>query len=206
MNRNSLIPRWSVLPLLAVVIFNFSVYCGTRLFMSDAPHYSMAIPLDAYFPLLPWMVLIYLGCYLFWVVNYILATRYDRQYMARFVVADLMSKAVCLLCFLLLPATLVRPEITGTGLCDRLLRLVYSADAADNLFPSIHCLVSWLCWIGVRKNQAIPRWYRNFSLVFAVLVCLSTLMVKQHVFVDTIAGIALAESAYALAGCIFKRE
>lgn len=200
MRLDKIIPRFAVLPLITVVIVNFSVYGGARLLMANAHHYSLAIPLDEWFPFLPWTVTIYLGCYLFWIANYILATRYDRRDMTRFVASDLSGKAVCFLLFLLLPSTIDRPEIVGSGIFNDLMRLVYTVDAADNLFPSIHCFVSWLCWIGVRKNEAIPRWYRHFSLVFALAVCVSTLTTKQHVFVDTIAGVALAEVCYFLSG------
>lgn len=45
------------------------------------------------------------------------------------------------------------------------MRLLYWIDAADNLFPSIHCLVSWLCWIGVRRRRDIPYGYSFFHLL-----------------------------------------
>lgn len=80
------------------------------------------------------------------------------------------------------------------------MRLLYRVDAADNLFPSIHCLVSWLCWIGVRKRKDIPTIYRYISLIASLLVCISTLTTKQHVIVDVIGGIALAECSYMIAG------
>ena len=70
---------------------------------------------------------------------------------------------------------------------------VYSVDAADNLFPSIHCLVSWFCYIGIRGREDLPVWYRRFSCVMALLVCASTLTTKQHVLVDVAGGILLAE-------------
>ena len=35
--------------------------------------------------------------------------------------------------------------------------------------------------------------YKNFSLIFALLVCVSTLVTKQHVIVDVIAGVGFAE-------------
>lgn len=41
------------------------------------------------------------------------------------------------------------------------MRFVYAVDAADNLFPSIHCLVSWFCYIGLRGRRDIPVWYRG---------------------------------------------
>ena len=85
-------------------------------------------------------------------------------------------------------------------------RLTYRLDSADNLFPSIHCFASWLSWIGVRGDKRVPLKYRCLSLVLALAVCASTLMVKQHVAVDAAAGILLAEVSYLAAGAIVRRR
>ena len=81
------------------------------------------------------------------------------------------------------------------------MRFLYQVDAADNLFPSIHCLTSWFCYIGIRGRREVPKWYRVFSCLFALAVFISTLTTKQHVIIDVIAGAALAEVAYRVAGC-----
>lgn len=54
----------------------------------------------------------------------------------------------------------------------------------------------WLCWVGIRKSKNIPLAYRYFSLIFAILVCISTLTTSQHVIADSISGILIAEFAY----------
>lgn len=97
---------------------------------------------------------------------------------------------------LFFPTIMPRPEVVGTDIFSKMLLVQYTADAADNLLPSIHCFVSYLCWIGVRNNKDIPTWYQNTSLVLALLVFVSTLTVKQHVIVDLIASVIVAEIAY----------
>lgn len=73
---------------------------------------------------------------------------------------------------------------------------LYSIDAADNLFPSIHCLVSWFCFLAVKGQKKIPIWYKAVSFILAVLVFLSTLFTKQHVIVDVAGGIFLAQGCF----------
>ena len=75
---------------------------------------------------------------------------------------------------------------------------LYSIDAADNLFPSIHCLVSWFCFLGIKDQKRIPAWYKGVSFVLAVLVFLSTLFTKQHVLVDVAGGVILAQICFML--------
>lgn len=181
------------------LLWNGCVYYGARLLTGARLHHDMTTALDTLIPFLPWTISIYWGCYLFWCVNYCLCAAQERKERERFFCAEILAKGACLLLFLTIPTTNVRPDITGTGFWDDLMRLLYQIDAADNLFPSIHCLVSWLCWVGVRKRRDIPTWYRWFSLFAAIAVCISTLTTKQHVLADVFGGIALAEMCYALA-------
>lgn len=194
----SFIPKGMGLPLLVLFIWNAIVYLGSRVISTPLYHYDMSLPIDDRIPLLPWTASIYLGCYVFWVVNYILATYGDREKAFRFVSGEILAKTVCLICFVAIPATLTRPEVTGQGFWDGVIRLIYGTDPPDNLFPSIHCLASWFCYIAVRGNKKIPAWYRGFSLVFAIAVCISTVTTKQHVFVDIPSGILVAELGYYL--------
>ena len=98
--------------------------------------------------------------------------------------------------FLAYPTTNTRPVIEGSGFWDLLAGWLYSIDAADNLFPSIHCLVSWFCFLAVKGQKKIPIWYKAVSFILAVLVFLSTLFTKQHVIVDVAGGIFLAQGCF----------
>lgn len=192
--------------LVGAFIINGAAYLGGRLISQNFRHFSLVTPWDLKIPLLSWTVLIYLGCYLFWIVNYCISVKVDQEKGYRFFGAHCIGEAVCFLIFVFFPTSMVRPEIEGTTVFDWLLRLTYFFDAANNLFPSLHCFVSWLCWIGVRGKKEIPKWYRIASLLMAVFVCISTLTVKQHVIADVPAGIALAELSYFLSGKILEKR
>lgn len=192
-------PRTWLLPVMAAA-WNQLVYYGARLLTAHRPHSDWTLPIDRLIPFLPWTVAVYFGCFLFWAVSYLLIAGRDKEAAYRFFCADLLAKAICLVCFVLLPTTNVRPAVDGRSVWDVLIRILYQIDAPDNLFPSIHCLVSWLCWVGVRDRSDIPRWYRRASLLMAAAVCLSTLTTRQHVVLDVAGGILLAELCYWLAG------
>ena len=72
-------------------------------------------------------------------------------------------------------------------------------DDPTELFPSIHCLESWLCYIGVRGQKKAPEWYRSFACVFAVMVFASTQFTKQHYLVDMAGALLIAEGCWFLA-------
>lgn len=192
----SVIPSYARLPLAISLLFNLFVYNGARLIAGGWHHYNLESALDRRIPFLPWTVSIYVASYLFWAVSYILCVRTDIECAYRFLSADLLAKCFCLFFFLLLPTTNTRPEILGSGFWHTAIKLLYQIDDADNLFPSIHCLVSQLCCIGIRRRKEIPLWYRIFTHLMAISIFLSTLTTKQHVIVDVIGGILIAEFCY----------
>lgn len=189
----AVMPAYGFFPVIAAFAFNMFVYMGAKVIAGDWYHYNIETAWDRKLPFLPWSAAIYLGCYLFWIANYILIARQDKKSVYQFFVGDFLSRCICLFFFLVFPTTNTRPEISGGAFWDQVMAWVYSVDSADNLFPSIHCLVSWFCYIGIRGRREVPKLYRGFSCVAAILVFFSTLTTKQHVLVDVAGGVILAE-------------
>ena len=188
-----LLPLYAVIPLIGSFATNTIVYSTTMALCADLPHYDFTTNLDRMVPFIPWFVYIYFLSFPFWAVNYILIGRGEKKQFFQFLTADLLSRMVCLFFFVFVPTTNVRPDVTGTSLADDLMRMLYSIDQPTNLFPSIHCLVSWFCFIGIKDRTDIPRWYKGFSCIFAILIFISTQVTKQHYFIDIVGGVLLAE-------------
>ena len=194
-----IIPKYAFLSVIFCFVFNQLIYTGCQILMKNSKHYDFTSSLDRSIPFVSQWVYIYIICFLFWGINYIMITRGGKEEWFKFATADYMSRIICGIFFILLPTTNVRPEVVGNGLSDILTRFIYSADAATNLFPSIHCLVSWMCFVGIRGRKDIPSWYKGFSLIFALLVCASTQFTKQHYLIDVAAGLFIAELCFYIA-------
>jgi membrane-associated phospholipid phosphatase len=190
------IPEYGVLLLLGCGLFNNLIYWGSQQLMHNAHHYDLTTDLDRKIPFTKEWILIYTICFAFWAFNYILVSREDKETWYRFGTADLMSRVICGFFFIVLPTTNIRPQVLGNDFCSWLVRFIYQTDAPTNLFPSIHCMVSWYCFLGIRKSKKIPMWYKIFSFVFAILVCASTQFTKQHYLVDVVGGILIAQLCY----------
>jgi membrane-associated phospholipid phosphatase len=134
-----------------------------------------------------------------WVVGYVVIGRENRKVCYQVMVAEQIAKLICLATFIIFPTTLVRPEVTGTGIFDWLTRLIYSLDSPDNLLPSIHCLENWICFRGAMKCKKVSATYKTVMFIMAVLVFASTLMVKQHVIVDVVTAVVVVEIGLFLA-------
>lgn len=191
-----IVPEYGFFPLIMAFIFNMIVYSGAKIIIHNRYHYDMTSRIDESIPFIPQTVLIYFGCYLFWGVNYIVIARQGKKEVYQFFVADFLSRCICFVIFLVFPTTNTRPEISMNGFWNQLMTFLYTVDSAENLFPSIHCLVSWFCYIGIRRNKKMPVWFRGGSLLAAILVFLATLTTKQHVIIDVFGGVLLAEICY----------
>ncbi len=174
------IPGWLIPPLIAILAVNCLIYWGSSALTAGRYHYDFTTAFDRAVPLLPVFVWFYILAFPFWAAGYMLAARRGRDLFYRFVATDLTIHFICFICFILIPTTNIRPEIAGNTISEKILLLVYSLDGGSspsNLFPSIHCYVSWMCWRGVAGSEKVPKWYQKFSLVFAVLVIIKLLWI-----------------------------
>ena len=151
-----------VFVLLQYVLFYF---CAKFLHMPYGP-FNFETALDRQVPLVAWFIYIYVGSYIFWLVTFFVVASGDRDNFYALVASITVTFFVCFLFYVFLPTTIVRPEIGTDTFTLWLLDLIYKADTpALNLFPSMHCLASWLCFIGVRRMKNIsPVSYTHLAL------------------------------------------
>ena len=187
------------------MITNQIVYQGSKLINLHMKAWDISLPVDNSFRLIPWTIAIYVGSYFFWFVTYFLiALQDDRKTANRFFAMVHFGKLVCLVFFLVFPTTAnLRPEeVVDTSFWADFVRFIYSADSpAVNYFPSMHCMASWFCFIGVRRNKDFHPVAKIIVLLCAVAVFISTITTRQHVLVDIPGGIIIAELCRVISGC-----
>jgi len=81
-----------------------------------------------------------------------------------------------------------------------LLGFIYNSDSNTNVFPSIHVFNSIAIHLALMKSAHIKRghWIYMISLSVMLLICMSTIFLKQHSLLDVLAGTALAIVLYYL--------
>lgn len=201
---NPLIPKYAIKPLALALLVNSCVYMGIAQLRRFLTFSSLETPLDTALPFLAPFVLFYVLAFVQWGLNYLLIARDSKELCYRFAFGNIIAKLICLFFFVFLPTTLARPEVTGTDLCSRLVRLIYTFDPPINLFPSIHCLESWCCIRASFLLKKSNRTYQTATLIMSLGVFASTLFIKQHVIADVFGGIVVFEAGFRLAGRIQK--
>lgn len=82
-----------------------------------------------------------------------------------------------------------RPVLTGTDVFSQMIREVYASDQPYNDFPSLHASLSTIFaihWWRVDRRIGVA------VAIWAALIVVSTVFVKQHYVADMVAGVLLA--------------
>ena len=198
------IPKYAIIPA-AVYILMVPTYFVSHLLTKDAPHISIATAFDEAIPFVPAFIWIYVLAYLQWFVGYVAIAKSSETLCKDYFGGEIIAKAITILVFLIIPTTITQPNPTGSGLTYEVVRWIYGVDNPTNLFPSIHCLESWIVARGLAKTNA-PKYTKTAMWLFSVLVFMSVVFVKQHFVLDILGGIAVAELGLFLARTLNFRK
>ena len=192
-----IIPKYAIIPLLVCVICNLTVYIVPKFIVDPSCYHSLAIPgVDAEIPFITFFGIPYVIAFAQWTVGFIVIARESKERCLKLVVTDTIAKLTCMVFFILYPTAIELPEVNGNGLGATIIRIVYFFDTPTNLFPSIHCLESWICVRMTLPLPRVPEWYKHAMFIVSIFVFASVVLIKQHYVVDIFAGILLFEIVY----------
>jgi len=169
------------------------IYAGVKPVVERLPKIDLRLPIDAVIPYEPFFFLPYLLCFAYWALMYMYIAGLNKRCRANLTATALCSSVLIGLLFMLIPTQMDRPKDLGTGLFGWLAGIAYAADSPVNLFPSFHCFTSWMCFVGVRGAKEANLSLKIASFFAALLIFASTMLVKQHYFVDFIPSVIIAE-------------
>ena len=178
-----------IIDLIAFFTFYALFYKLAGLFYFGEPTEIPFTTVDAFWTFNPHWILIYVSsnfvlplCYFLWFHK----IRFD--FLGSFAVLTITS---CLI-FIFYPTYIPRDEFMPDQmfiLYEWLFKAVHTADGVTNCLPSLHVstafFVAWWSWEVHRK-------YFSLFVIYAVLVSISTMTVKQHYFYDAMAGFFLS--------------
>lgn len=166
-----------------------------------ATHAVVYSPLDDMIPFCEWFIFAYMAWHvsLVWISFYTLA--YDIGAFKRFMYNLILTTALTILIYILWPnQQLLRPDLTQLGrenLLTKLVGLIYTVDSNTNVCPSLHCIGAFVVLaaaLDIKRFQTTG--WKVFFWVFALLICASTVFMKQHSIMDFFAAIPLALLGY----------
>lgn len=111
-----------------------------------------------------------------------------------------LGMTICLIIYTVFPHGIkLRPDsFPRNNIFTDLVRFIYSMDTSTNVCPSIHCLNSIGIHMGIVKSEKLSKNKKLClsSRILMVLICMSTVFVKQHSIVDVCAAVVLSVPLY----------
>lgn len=185
-----------------VFLVDVLVYWGTRPIAGNFKVFNFTIVgFDDKVPLLKIFFIPYLLAYFYWAVAPVMAGKNKKRFCNWFI-AVMISFLVVAIIYCFMPTTIERPideMLASESWLDRWIGRFYYNDGGYvpfGCFPSIHCLLSAFCYIGVRNQKNIHIGNRIGILIMDILILLSTQFTKQHYIVDLISAVFLAEFTF----------
>ena len=179
-----------VLPVYLVLFFVAEHIVGP-----DSAYTVIEHPLDALIPFCEWFYIPYVLWYPFMVsVGFYLAFN-DGAGFKRYMTYIGITFIAAVGLFILFPnGQELRPDLDTLGrdnLFIRAIRVLYIADTNTNVCPSLHVVGSMAAVFGIFHHPRLRKtvWMPIGGIILAVLICLSTVFLKQHSVIDVFVGI-----------------
>lgn len=197
--------RYIALSLLLIPILVWFQY----LEMTIRPLYIMYSPLDDRIPFFKEFVVFYVLWFLFVPFGVIYTAVFSKKDFLKLLLFLFGGMAVSCAAYMIFPnAQDLRPAVPGNDPFSALVRIIYSRDTPTNVCPSMHVTNCVAVDAALRHNERFARKRSRsiLSFVFTVLVCLSTMLIKQHSVLDVLGGLAVSACFYVPLYVKFQRK
>ncbi len=181
-----------------------SFYWLAKLLIAKRPKRELSIALDDRIPFVPAAAIPYLSSFVFWIATCAYLSALDVTRYHRFLASGIMGAMISCVFFVAIPSEIKPPPVPKGFLGFFIGAIQFVDNPPVNLFPSIHCMASLLSVLAALGVTPAP--WVAVSVIWAALIVLSTVLVKQHYAIDTVAGLALAAVCWAAcSGGVFVR-
>jgi len=186
-----------------VLFLFFFYFCSYFLIQSaiTSSNHDFLTAVDQLIPFVPEFIWIYHTMVpVFLITTILLIKRKDVFYTA--FLSILLATVVMNLFYVYLPVSYPREiwQPTDMSASSVFVELTRQIDGSNNAFPSGHVTLSWLLTllVGLTSFAKKHKWTQYIYVLWASLISVSTLVLKQHFMVDVFSGVILATLCYFL--------
>lgn len=183
--------RFSHLKLLAGWIFYFVAYFITENLIPIEKCRVVHIWLDDVIPFCEVFVIPYTFWYLLIVFSLVYFALYNVESFKNLQKYIIITQICAMVIYILIPNRQdLRPEVfPRDNILTDIVALIYRFDTNSNVCPSLHVAYSiGIASVWLREKDA-AWWLKAFVTVAVIIICLSTMFIKQHSALDAIVAI-----------------
>lgn len=193
-------PEFSHLRLLLGWVGYFVLYFLTENLIPVEACHPVHIWLDDWIPFCEWFLIPYVFWYGLIVISLGYFALYNVDSFKRLQTYIIITQVIAMAAYILYPTRQdLRPaEFANDNVMTRCVAFLYSFDTNTGVCPSLHVAYSLgIASVWTKEKAAHPLW-RAFIVFAVVVICLSTMFVKQHSVVDLLAAIPVGLVAEAV--------
>lgn len=178
--------------LLSWIVF-FVLYIVTENFIPAEACFVMHSKIDDIIPFCEWFLIPYVFWYFLVAGSLIYFAFKNKQSFKKLQCFIIITQVVAMATYVLFPNMQnLRPSMfERDNLLTRGVSLIYSFDTNTNVCPSLHVAYSVAVVSVWLKEKAASRSIKAFVLLSVILICLSTVFIKQHSVIDVICALVL---------------
>lgn len=188
------------------VILLFGIAYMTTFFIIEArnvPIHIIHTPLDDKIPFCEYFIIPYVLWYFYvcGTVLYLGLTLKNLTEYSRLIANMIAGMVVFVIISWLYPnGQNLRPDIVVDSVFTWMVNFLYTIDTSTNILPSLHVFVSVACDIALCRNERFKKHlsWQWASHILTILICLSTMFLKQHSVIDVVAALFCNALFYAV--------
>ena len=164
-------------------------------------HYTvMHCGLDDIIPFCEWFLIPYLFWFVYLVGMHLYTLLYDVDSFKRMMKYIILTYTAAILIYLIWPTCQeLRPAaFERDNFLTRFIAGFYQFDTNTNVCPSIHVIGSLAVMEAGLWTKHLSRGWKTWFVITAVLICISTVFMKQHSVLDILAAIPICILAHFL--------
>ena len=186
-------PQFSHLKLLLGWVVYFALYALTEVFIPWEKCRVVHCWLDDVIPFCEVFVIPYVFWYLLLVMSLVYFARYNVDSFKKLSIFIIVTQIVAMAIYIAIPNRQdLRPlEFPRDNIFTQLVGLLYTVDTSTNVCPSLHVGYSLGMASAWLKEKGVSKAWKTFIVITVILICLSTMFIKQHSAVDALVAIPM---------------
>lgn len=184
-------PKFSHLKLLIGWIGYFALYFLTERLIPVESCNVIHSSIDDIIPFCEMFVIPYVFWYFLIVISLLYFLMYNVDSFKKLQTYIIITQIIAMAIYIIYPnCQNLRPEVfPRDNFLTDCIGLLYAVDTNTGVCPSLHCAYS----IGIAsvwlRERNVSKWWKIFVVVAVVLICLSTMFIKQHSVIDFLVAI-----------------
>ncbi len=201
-------PEFSHLKLLFGWVVYFAFYFLTENIIPAEDCHVVYSRLDSLIPFCEWFIIPYTFWYLLIVFSLVYFALYNIESFKKLQTYIIITQVIAVIIYIVYPSCQnLRPSgFPRDNFLTDCIGLIYSLDTNTGVCPSLHCAYS----IGIAsvwlREKGVSKLWKALITIAVILICLSTMFIKQHSAVDFFAALPVCLVAEILVFKVFYKS